>query len=273
MLNSTDTIKPYFIPPNSYVLPRNYPSIIAVDTALTQYNWGIAAEMTGPNTKFETTSMLVDHNGNIILGGASSGMVLNSAGDSADLPYGHGFFIAKVALTNDSCGCEASIPSIAIVGSSGNTLTLSGSASNQPDSLYILWGDGDSTLYTANTNASHTYANTGPWNVCLRSYGFCGIEDTCLTNLYSGINILNPEENLDISVYPNPFNSTLNIAFTENVNNADLYIFDMLGRQLFHSVVNGKQTNISTTELNKGVYFVKIYTSDGSVVVRKVVKN
>ena len=47
----------------------------------------------------------------------------------------------------------------------------------------------------------------------------------------------------------------------------------MLGRQLLHTIINDKQTSISTIELNKGVYFVKILTSDGSVVVRKVVKN
>ena len=96
-------------------------------------------------------------------------------------------------------------------------------------------------------------------------------EHFIVVELGSGINNANDKPN--VNVYPNPFNSTLNIEFTEIVNNADLYIFDMLGRQILHTIINDKQTCISTMELNKGVYFVKIQTSDGSVLVRKVVKN
>jgi len=98
-------------------------------------------------------------------------------------------------------------------------------------------------------------------------------EHFIVVDLGSSIDNPNDKSIGKVDIFPNPFNSTLNIEFTEIVNNADLYIFDMVGRQLFHTVINGKQTNISTMELNKGVYFVKIQTSDGSVFIRKVVKN
>ena len=250
------------------------PFVVSLDTGLTYYDWGTAARLLLSNTHLTPTYLHVDHNNNILLGGGLTGPIVNSYGDTTNLvASAENFCIAKIALTNDSCGCAASVPSITVVSSSGNTLTVKGSATNQPDSLYIFWGDGDSTRYTASTNASHTYATGGPWNVCLIAYGFCGIEDTCMNNLYSGIY---PTENtikLMMNVYPNPFNDRLNIELTKSINNGEIYIFDMLGKQVYYNQFSGKQLNINTSELIKGFYFIKLTLSEGSVIVKKLVKN
>jgi hypothetical protein len=271
IMNINDTIKPNYNGPHN----MGYPFVVSMDTSLTHFNWGIATKTVLPNTGLTPSYLHVDHNNNILLGGGLTGPIVNSYGDTTNLvASAENFCIAKIALTNDSCGCAVSVPSIAVVSSSGNTLIVKGSATNQPDSLYIFWGDGDSTLYnTPNTDISHTYSNTGPWNVCLIAYGFCGIEDTCMNNLYSGIY---PTENtieLMMNVYPNPFNDRLNIELTKNINNGEIYIFDMLGKQVYSSQFSGKQININTSELMKGFYFIKLTSSEGSVIVKKLVKN
>jgi hypothetical protein len=271
IMNINDTIKPNYNGPHN----MGYPFVVSMDTSLTHFNWGIATKTVLPNTGLTPSYLHVDHNNNILLGGGLTGPIVNSYGDTTNLvASAENFCIAKIALTNDSCGCAVSVPSIAVVSSSGNTLIVKGSATNQADSLYIFWGDGDSTLYnTPNTDISHTYSNTGPWNVCLIAYGFCGIEDTCMNNLYSGIY---PTENtieLMMNVYPNPFNDRLNIELTKNINNGEIYIFDMLGKQVYSSQFSGKQININTSELMKGFYFIKLTSSEGSVIVKKLVKN
>ncbi|RLD68201.1 MAG: hypothetical protein DRI84_00310 [Bacteroidetes bacterium] len=271
IMNINDTIKPNYNGPHN----MGYPFVVSMDTSLTHFNWGIATKTVLPNTGLTPSYLHVDHNNNILLGGGLTGPIVNSYGDTTNLvASAENFCIAKIALTNDSCGCAVSVPSIAVVSSSGNTLIVKGSATNQADSLYIFWGDGDSTLYnTPNTDISHTYSNTGPWNVCLIAYGFCGIEDTCMNNLYSGIY---PTENtieLMMNVYPNPFNDRLNIELTKSINNGEIYIFDMLGKQVYYNQFSGKQININTSELRKGFYFIKLSSSEGSVIVKKLVKN
>lgn len=271
LLNSNDTLKPYY----NGSLNMGYPFVVSMDTSLTHFNWGIATKTLQANVGLVPTYVHIDHNNNILVGGGINGAITNSVGDTFNLvASAENFCIAKIAYTNDSCGCAASIPSIALVGSSNNTLTVIGSATNTPDSLYIFWGDGDSTFYNSpNTNISHTYTTSGPWDVCLRAYGFCGIEDTCLSNLYSGIYSTEDIKELMMNVYPNPFNESINIELTKNINNGKIYIFDMLGKQVYYSQISGKQIKLSTTELKKGMYFIKLITNEGKVFNKKIVKN
>lgn len=272
LLGANDTIKPYYSGSQNF----GYPAIVSMDTGLTHFNWGIATKTVLPNVGWSVSSCLyVDHNNNIILGGGLTGPITNTAGDTTNLVAAkENFCIAKIALSNDSCGCAKAIPKIAIVSSSGNTLIVKGSATNQPDSLYIIWGDGDSTFYNnSNSNISHTYANTGPWNICLRAYGFCGVEDSCLTNLYSGVYPQEQDNEINISIYPNPFNDRINIVMTNSINQSDLIIYDMVGRLVYSTSFSGKRISIDLKELKKGMYFVKLITDKGKIDISKIVKN
>ncbi len=272
IMNQSDTLKPYF---TGGGLGRNYPFVVEIDTGLSHFNWGIATKTLQPNVGARMTNMHIDHNGNILLAGGINGAITNSAGDTTNMvASAENFFIAKVALTNDSCNCTASIPSIAVVGSNNNTLTVIGSATNNPDSLYIIWGDGDSSFYVgSNANISHTYANSGPWSVGLRSYGFCGVEESWMSNLYSGIFPTDEKTSLTMAAYPNPFSSTLSIELSKQVNNVELYIYNLLGKQVYYTKMSGKQININTLELSKGFYFIKLITEDGNTIVTKVVRD
>ena len=71
------------------------------------------------------------------------------------------------------------------------------------------------------------------------------------------------------SIYPNPVNDKLYIETEVEVE--EVVVYDMFGRQ--QSMVNGQQsTVIDVTNLNSGVYFVKIVTENGEVVKRFIKK-
>ena len=264
-MNQSDTIKPF---PSTF---RSYPFVVEIDTGLTHFNWGVATVGKGQPL---IEAITVDKNGNIYIAGNMNDSLYNSFGVGTPNAAGNeDFFIAKVALTNDSCGCAESVPSLSLVGSTANTLTVNGSATNMPDSLYIIWGDGDSTLYSnPNSDISHTYATSGPWNVCLKSYSYCGDKIICLNNLYSGITSTSLSE-FDVNIYPNPFNQTLSIIYNQTLKNEEVYIYDLLGKEVLKQKLTDVKTTINTSVLENGIYLLKVVSEEGNVYVGKVVKN
>jgi len=271
MNNGADTIKPFFTP-NSQHSHGYFPFIYEIDTGLTHFNWGIALKSYG-SISFDPASMLIDHNDNIILGTKIGGGLMLP--QDTILKHYDGAYFIKVAQTNDSCDCEASVPTISVIGSVGNTLTVKASATNTPDSLYIIWGDGDSTLYSnPGTNINHTFSNSGPWNVCLRAYAFCGDVDTCLTGLYSGLEKAE-DKNSFFSIYPNPAKDKINIVFNE-IPTADfeIQLLDVMGKLIKNQfVIRQKQSILDISNLNNGVYIIKINSKDAWSKSIKIIKN
>ena len=84
----------------------------------------------------------------------------------------------------------------------------------------------------------------------------------------------NPGEGIEefeasFNVCPNPVNDKLYIKTEVEIE--EIVVFDIYGRQ--QSTVNGQQSlSIDMSDLNSGVYFVKVVTSKGEV-VKRVIKN
>lgn len=79
------------------------------------------------------------------------------------------------------------------------------------------------------------------------------------------------EEN--VSVYPNPVNDELNIKLSQNLE-ADIRIFDTLGKLVVYqpNVNISGNYSVGVSNLNNGVYFVRINTEAGTV-TKKFIKN
>ena len=72
----------------------------------------------------------------------------------------------------------------------------------------------------------------------------------------------------NVNIYPNPAKDRLYIETETEIE--DLVVFDIYGRRQ-QSTVNGQQTlSIDISNLNSGVYFVKITTAEGNIVKRFV---
>ena len=77
------------------------------------------------------------------------------------------------------------------------------------------------------------------------------------------------ENAVAFSIYPNPVSDKLYVETQTQTQTIEIY--DMFGRQ--QSMVNGQQsTVIDVTDLNSGVYFIKVVTSEGESVQRFIKK-
>lgn len=74
------------------------------------------------------------------------------------------------------------------------------------------------------------------------------------------------------SVYPNPVNNVININNSENALINEVTITDINGRTIKNVNSNVSQTEINVSELNTGVYFLKINSDIGNA-IKKFVKN
>ena len=74
-----------------------------------------------------------------------------------------------------------------------------------------------------------------------------------------------------VSVYPNPFTSTLTVDFDNVILNGKLQIVNQMGQILETTNLNGNRFELSLMDLPKGVYWLCIKSESG-LWVRKVVK-
>lgn len=81
--------------------------------------------------------------------------------------------------------------------------------------------------------------------------------------------------NLNVSVYPNPFNSSffINVNCTEK-SSYTVRLLDVLGREIWKQEnTNSKTYEINTdAKLENGVYFIQVKGSNGEVSSHKIVK-
>ena len=97
-------------------------------------------------------------------------------------------------------------------------------------------------------------------------------EDDCYGSFKSvlaqwGVNVNEYSHNANVNIYPNPANDKLYIETEMNVE--EVVVYDVFGRQ--QTTDNG-QKSIDVSNLNSGVYFVKVVTENGEVVKRFIKK-
>ena len=88
------------------------------------------------------------------------------------------------------------------------------------------------------------------------------------------VGIKSPEKDIsDIKIYPNPFNDILSIDLFEDrfSENIELILFDVLGKEVLREKLM-KNSTISTKQLDKGVYFLKVSNQDRIKYYQKIIK-
>ncbi len=258
----TDTIKPY-----GGEYSKAYPFIVAIDTNLNQFEWGVATKVTGDFTRIE--ALTVDLAGNIYAGGKVTDSIYDSFGSGYQAIGGSSdFFIAKISTHND-CGCIKSQPFPQLLGINNKTVTVKGTATGIADSLYWSWGDGTTTPYTAqNTNITHTYATGGNYTVCLHTINYCGTMDSCLSVNSVGIY---EQQLIYLNAYPNPVTNNFTIENPYQCN-MQLNIYSITGKLLYSHTYESYSTTIDMGIYESGIYFIEMILADGRKTVRKVIK-
>ncbi|MCK9338363.1 MAG: choice-of-anchor J domain-containing protein, partial [Bacteroidales bacterium] len=79
-------------------------------------------------------------------------------------------------------------------------------------------------------------------------------------------------EGLNVSLYPNPANSEINVQLSASLHNGQIAIYDVYGKLLKQVAVEGNLTTINIQNMASGVYFVRILDGNNILQTMKVVK-
>ncbi len=87
----------------------------------------------------------------------------------------------------------------------------------------------------------------------------------------TGINILS--DNAEIAIYPNPFNSSLNISFDDMPLNDGirLNVYNMIGEMIINTTLTKQLNTIETSNLPVGLYFYKLLNGDKTISSGKLI--
>ncbi len=72
----------------------------------------------------------------------------------------------------------------------------------------------------------------------------------------------------EIEVYPNPVSDILNVKTSDGSEINKVILYNCLGEEILET----KNTNFNLSELTNGVYFLKVYTIDLEMFIRKIIK-
>ena len=152
----------------------------------------------------------------------------------------------------------------------GATVTYTSTCNSYTD--HIAWNfEGGSPATSTDDVVNVTYNTAGSYTTTLIAYS----QDGTLTDTVTlSVTVTDPvavEETAisEISVYPNPTSSVINIA-AEGMQN--ITIIDMTGRVVMSKDVNSNFETISAEGFAKANYMVRIATADGVVVKNIIVE-
>lgn len=87
---------------------------------------------------------------------------------------------------------------------------------------------------------------------------FLGLTSGMDTIMFSSLGVEDEILNSDIKVYPNPAKSIINISSSLNITKIELY--NLLGQKVVEST---QTTQLDVSNLNKGLYFLNVYSKKG----------
>jgi hypothetical protein len=76
--------------------------------------------------------------------------------------------------------------------------------------------------------------------------------------------------NSSLSLYPNPASNTLTITSSDEI--ANITITNLVGQVVYCHEYNEEKVQVSVEGLAAGVYFVRVGGKDGSVLIKKFIK-
>lgn len=145
-----------------------------------------------------------------------------------------------------------------------------------PDTLILSAGTGFASYYwnTADTTQTITIysANESSANrdyfVIVTDFNSCINSDTITIFFNQNVDISHSEGIGKLSVYPNPFNNTIQLWInTDSVNEFIVQLLSIDGKLIYHNSVKNSCT-ISTEKLTPGMYLLKIKNSNSEEIIK-----
>lgn len=266
---------------DSLLIVRTNPSTLRVDTMyLTNtYNLPITMHFTSDSTGYLSCAYLADTAKKVLLKTADSGKTwTNSFLDSVNAITDFCFSSPNIGYLTESNGAIYKTNNAGATWSkiTGPVINRLNCVSFANDSLGYVGGSSGALYETTNAGISWNTITSGTTNNIIALYTFGTIayfkDDT--NGLYKNISPMGVENinatNASVSVYPNPSKSVFNFVINGNElitgNQTRLYIYNMLGEQIFSQPIKNSQFNIELSNQPSGVYFYRITNADKALV-------
>lgn len=81
----------------------------------------------------------------------------------------------------------------------------------------------------------------------------------------------NPENQMDLIIYPVPTNDYLYFEWNENMDKIKLSIVNTLGQVIMTSNLNKQNNIVNVSQLSNGVYYARLESEDNKVTVKKMI--
>jgi len=89
-----------------------------------------------------------------------------------------------------------------------------------------------------------------------------------INKLVNGVpNITNGDGN--ITLYPNPASNELNVVYDANADVKNIAVYNIIGKVMTVYKVTGDSANLNLENIPSGIYFVRLFNSNGNVVVTR----
>jgi hypothetical protein len=205
--------------------------------------------------------------------GATSSTITGLAGGTTltvTITDGKGCIVTDGVYIGPS-GCTMSVSSFQATDASGpgmNDGAIDATVVNGSGPYTYIWSNGNTTTGTAILSESNLGA--GAYSITVLDDDGCGDFFSFYINDFP--NSIE-EENInsdEVSVYPNPTSSIVNLVWENESLERTLNIFDFNGRLVQNSIVRGNMTSFSVEDWAKGMYLVQI-TSSNSTSFKKLI--
>ncbi len=175
-------------------------------------------------------------------------------------------------LTN-AFGCDSIVTTTLEVDTMSATVTASGDTLTAIENgVSYQWYNCDSSSNILGAIAQSFVATTTGHFAVLITDGFgCGKLSDCVFVDVNGISELSGLNNY-LRIYPNPALDELTVEVLNGIAPKEIEITNALGVQCLKFKVQRPTAQLNIKSLAAGVYFVKVRMKDGSVTVRKLVK-
>jgi len=130
------------------------------------------------------------------------------------------------------------------------------------------WSGG--TIPTGQGTSVVTGLTPGTYTCCVTSANGCMVCQTATVAFTTGISALQIASGFSVS--PNPFTNTLKIETGTAIKDAQLVLYDMIGKEILHRDKVSGTVEWDLSGLAQGVYFLALKTNQGTS-VKRVVKD
>jgi hypothetical protein len=96
--------------------------------------------------------------------------------------------------------------------------------------------------------------------------------DTCGANLLFNEKVIINNLKGGLSIFPNPASNQVNITIRESITNAEIIIYDLLGKKVYSEKPKSNfKTTINTSQLQSGMYNVILKSNEKLITSKKLI--